>query len=70
MTSLYRFLVDANLPRNFRFFRGKEFVHQLDLDPKASDSHIWEFAKTEGLVILTKDTDFYFRCQANISRSS
>lgn len=32
-----------------------------DIDPKMKDVTIWEYAKLNGLVILTKDADFYHR---------
>ncbi|MEL7340077.1 MAG: DUF5615 family PIN-like protein [Bacteroidota bacterium] len=58
----YQFLVDVNLPQYFRFFHGEEFQHVLELDGKMPDQMIWEYAKANNLVILSRDTDFYFRC--------
>ena len=53
-------------PGTLHSFGGK-VVHQLDLAPDASDSSIWQKARSENLVILTRDTDFYYRCQADPS---
>jgi predicted nuclease of predicted toxin-antitoxin system len=58
----YRFLVDVNLPKFFAFFNRPEFTHVVDLDRSMSDEQIWEYAVRNKLVILTKDTDFYFKC--------
>ena len=33
-----------------------------DIDTKMSDQDIWNFAGANGLIILTKDSDFYTRC--------
>jgi predicted nuclease of predicted toxin-antitoxin system len=50
---------------------GRYFsLHQLrfndhfvvDLDLRLSDGEIWEYASLHNLIILTKDTDFYYRC--------
>ncbi len=58
----YRFLVDVNLPKFFQFFNGDKFLHVVDIDPKMSDSKIWQYALNNHLVILTKDSDFYHKC--------
>lgn len=55
---MHRFLIDVNLPRKFRVWHTEEYMHQSDLDPSASDAHIWEYAKTHKLTIVTKDSDF------------
>ena len=56
-----KFLVDVNLPSKFSFFSSDEFIHVAELDPGMKDSDIWEYAKDQNLIILTKDTDFYHR---------
>jgi predicted nuclease of predicted toxin-antitoxin system len=58
----YRFLVDVNLPKYFQFFNSPEFSHVTDLDRTMTDEEIWQYAVENNLVILTKDTDFYFKC--------
>ena len=61
----YQFLVDANLPMRIKFFQNDAFKHQVDINPSATDSSIWETAIQEIRVILTRDTDFLHRCRAN-----
>ena len=58
----YSFLVDVNLPKYFHFFNTNDFFHVVDIDPSLTDSKIWEYALENNLVILTKDSDFYYRC--------
>jgi len=55
------FLVDANLPRNFAFFRSENFLFVADIDLRMSDTDIWNLALSKELVILTRDSDFYSR---------
>lgn len=56
-----KFLVDVNLPKYFSFFNEPEFVHVVDLNPKITDNEIWDYAMQKGLIILTKDVDFYLK---------
>jgi predicted nuclease of predicted toxin-antitoxin system len=56
-----QFLVDINLPKYFSFFNSPNFKFVEDIDLTLSDTKIWEFAISQNLVILTKDTDFYNR---------
>ena len=53
-----RYLIDVNLPFHFTHWHGEEFVHQREIDPRMHDKNIWEYAKTNNLTIVTKDTDF------------
>ncbi|MDP3915549.1 MAG: DUF5615 family PIN-like protein [Bacteroidota bacterium] len=55
----FQFLVDVNLPKKFQFFHSNRFIHVVDIDPSMKDKEIWEYALSNELVILTKDTDFY-----------
>ena len=60
-----KLLFDHNLsPRLVRLledvYPGCVHVLTLEMD-KASDSEIWEYAKSEGFTIVTKDTDFQQR---------
>ena len=57
-----RFLVDVNLPRYFKYFNSQEFEFVSDIDTRMSDQKIWDYACSQGLIILTKDSDFYTRC--------
>ena len=53
--------MDANLPRNFPFFLSEDFLFVADIDLRMSDTDIWKLALSKGLVILTRDSDFYSR---------
>lgn len=53
-----RFLIDANLPCSSALWRGDDYVHVRDLDPAWSDAQVWEYARSRGLVIVSKDADF------------
>lgn len=54
----YKFLVDVNLPKKFRYFNHPGFTHLGDLNPCMKDENLWEYAKIHEMVILTKDADF------------
>jgi predicted nuclease of predicted toxin-antitoxin system len=64
----FRFLVDVNLPKHFSFFNNENFIHVYDINPSMRDSEIWIYAMKHNLIIITKDSDFYFR--ATVSASS
>lgn len=57
-----KFLIDVNLPKNFGFFNSDNFEFVIDINGKWPDRDIWDYAKQNHLVIVTKDTDFYHRC--------
>ncbi len=57
----FRFLVDVNLPKRFSFFNSEKFIHISDINPKMTDTEIWNYALKNNLVILTRDADFYNR---------
>jgi predicted nuclease of predicted toxin-antitoxin system len=52
------FLFDENLPINIQFSPTWPVEHVTDLGDSLSDTEIWEYAKTNDLVIVTKDADF------------
>lgn len=56
-----KFLVDVNLPKNFSFFNTDGFVPLVDINPQMSDDKIWDYALENNFIILTKDSDFYFK---------
>ena len=58
----YRYLIDVNLPKFFGFFNSDAFEFVIDINGKLPDKDIWDYAKEQNLVIVTKDTDFYYRC--------
>jgi predicted nuclease of predicted toxin-antitoxin system len=52
------YLIDANLPNYFDLWNNPRFVHVNDLDDTWTDEEIWEYAKENDLIIISKDTDF------------
>jgi predicted nuclease of predicted toxin-antitoxin system len=52
-TDDYKFLVDVNLPKFFGFFNHANFFHVVDINPKMTDSQIWDYALSKEMVILT-----------------
>ena len=58
-------LVDQNLPPKLAKVASTEFprsCHVIDLLFDAEDDHaIWELAKAEGYVVISKDSDFQHR---------
>jgi len=56
-----KFLIDVNLPKRFSFFNSPEFTHLVDINSEMSDTEVWSYAKENDFIILTKDSDFYYR---------
>lgn len=56
-----RFIIDVNLPYFFFLWRGSDFLHVKDIDDTWSDAQVWDFARREDLIIVTKDADFSAR---------
>ena len=52
-------LIDENLPKSLSF--NETSIHVTDLGARKTDTEIWQYAKDNDLVIVTKDTDFYDR---------
>ena len=55
------YLVDVNLPYYFSLWHNSDFVFVKDLNDTWKDTEIWNYALARGLIILTKDTDFFER---------
>lgn len=55
------FLIDENLPAPLRFVLPGVAQHARDLGESCTDTVLWEVARREALVILTRDADFYDR---------
>ena len=52
------FIVDANLPNSISIWNNVRFEHVLNINPLWNDDEIWDYAKANNLVIITKDKDF------------
>ena len=52
------FLVDANLPFRISKWKNDKFIYVLNINPLWNDEEIWDYAKTNNLIIVTKDKDF------------
>jgi predicted nuclease of predicted toxin-antitoxin system len=59
---MVKYLIDENLPVFFPVRKIEEFIHVSQLPFIDLDSDIWEYALKNELVIITKDSDFYYRC--------
>jgi len=53
-----RFLIDENLPYYFKLWHNDGFIHVNDMPDVSFDWEIWEYAKKNNLVIVSKDSDF------------
>ncbi|KAA3660616.1 MAG: hypothetical protein DWQ10_06310 [Calditrichaeota bacterium] len=53
-----KYLVDVNLPSRFSVWKGEQFEYVIHFNDEWKDSQIWEYARTNGLTIVTKDADF------------
>ncbi len=51
-------MIDVNLPYYFSLWNTPDYIHQKDIDDEWSDDTIWNYAKENNLVIITKDKDF------------
>lgn len=52
------FLIDENLPFDISVWKTPDFVHSKDLGKSCNDGFLWNYAKENNLIILTKDSDF------------
>lgn len=52
------FLFDENLPSRLKFSPSLPIVAATTVGQSPNDSALWEFARNEELVIVTKDADF------------
>ncbi len=60
------FLFDENLPIKILFTPSLPIVHVSVLGDSPSDTQIWQYAKANGLVIVTKDVDFSDRLMLDL----
>ena len=52
------FILDENVPSRITFTPRLPVIHSGDLGRSISDSFLWEHARSNGYVIVTKDADF------------
>jgi len=55
-----KFLVDANLPRNLTCFKSGDFYFVTDWGDGFPDKGIWDYALKNDLIILTRDSDYFY----------
>ncbi len=55
-----RFLVDANLPRNLKWFNAPDFTFAADWGDGFPDREIWDYALKNDLIIVTRDSDYFY----------
>ncbi|MGI8951902.1 MAG: DUF5615 family PIN-like protein [Chitinophagaceae bacterium] len=53
-----KYLIDVNLPYYFSLWNSEEFIHQKNINDEWTDDMIWNYAKENNLIIVTKDKDF------------
>ena len=53
------YLIDENLPAGLASLLGSGCRHAVEIGRQVSDQTLWEYAKNNDLVILTKDADFF-----------
>lgn len=56
-----KFLIDENLPDDLQIWSSSDFIHTKNIPSLAADLEIWQHAISHSLIILKKDTDFYYR---------
>jgi len=61
---IFNYLVDESLPSTIPFWNKKKFAHASGLVNICYDTDIWQHALENDLVIITKDTNFYYRSLA------
>ncbi len=59
------FVFDENVPRQLLFQPSLPFTHVAEFSRGMSDGEIWEVARLQELVIVTKDTDSSNRIMLN-----
>jgi predicted nuclease of predicted toxin-antitoxin system len=52
------YLIDENLPYYFSLWDSDKFIHVHDLERIKTDNEIWDYAKENDLIIVSKDSDF------------
>jgi predicted nuclease of predicted toxin-antitoxin system len=55
------FLFDENLPSRVTFSASLPIVGAIEIGASPSDTNLWDFARKNNLVIVSKDADFSTR---------
>lgn len=51
-------LIDADLPYRFTLWSNEDCAHMRDLGETWTDTQIWDYARADDMVIVSKDADF------------
>jgi predicted nuclease of predicted toxin-antitoxin system len=54
-----RLLIDENLPAGLAEALGESGLMAIEVGDRSTDKALWEYARREGMVIMTKDADFF-----------
>lgn len=54
-------LIDENLPSSLAQLLPVRTTHATDLFTQATDAQLWEIARENNWILLTRDTDFFDR---------
>lgn len=60
-----KFLIDENLPYQLGQILRINALHATRVSEQPTDTELWNYAKDNDLIILTKDTDFFDRLLLN-----
>ncbi|MFT4176295.1 MAG: DUF5615 family PIN-like protein [Luteolibacter sp.] len=56
-----KWLIDENLPFQIGRELALDYLHATRIGEQITDSELWNYAKQNNMVILTRDTDFFDR---------
>jgi predicted nuclease of predicted toxin-antitoxin system len=56
-----RLLIDENLPFSLGARLGVDYIHASQIAEQASDTLLWQKARENDWIVLTRDTDFFDR---------
>jgi predicted nuclease of predicted toxin-antitoxin system len=62
-----KYLIDANLPRKIKVWQTEDFEFVSEINDEWTDSEIWDYAKQNKLIIVSKDADFSHRIMVSNS---
>ena len=56
-----RLLIDENLPFSLGVRLGVDYIHASRIAEQATDTLLWQTARENDWIVLTRDTDFFDR---------